>query len=259
MSTFSRIFWISLFLFIGTSAYATDHIVTVGVGGDVFSPKNIPINVGDTVTFHSAGNGVPHNVHADDNSFRCAKGCDGSGGNGAATGEEWTSTITFNTPGVVKYHCDIHVSMGMVGSVTVNAVTAPPPGQPITGATTGSWYDPQQSGEGFLLQVAPDNTFIAYWFVYTPDGTQQAWLVGAGPYTPGSNTVKIDVQQLVGAKFPPNFLHSDLVTTDWGSLTFTFTDCSNGTVSWNSKLPAYGSGSQPIFKIIGVDGVNCTN
>ncbi|MEP6484250.1 MAG: plastocyanin/azurin family copper-binding protein [Rudaea sp.] len=237
----------------GQTSYDDGYGGTYSTPNLVFAPANLSVNVGDTVTFHGRGGGA-HNVHADDNSFRCANGCDGSGGSGTPSGDAWISTITFTTPGLVKFHCDNHVSMGMVGSVTVNSVAGV---QPITGATSGSWYDPQQSGEGFLVQVAPDNTLIAYWFVYTPDGTQQAWLVGSGSYTPGSNTATIEVLQVVGAKFPPNFDHNDLVATDWGKLTFTFTDCNHGTVSWDSKLPAYGIGSQPLTKIIGVDGATC--
>ncbi len=47
-----------------------------------FSPNNLTITAGDTVTFHNLG-GAMHNVHADDDSFRCAAGCDDASGNGA--------------------------------------------------------------------------------------------------------------------------------------------------------------------------------
>lgn len=49
-----------------------------------FSPAQLTINVGDTVTFVGRG-GAAHNVHADNGSFRCANGCDNDGncGNGS--------------------------------------------------------------------------------------------------------------------------------------------------------------------------------
>jgi plastocyanin len=219
-----------------------------------FSPRNLTITAGDTVTFVNAG-GAQHNVHADDNSFRCAAGCDDAGGNGAISDGDWTFVRTFNTAGVVKYHCDEHASMGMTGTITVNAAAVT--GMPISTTTSGSWYNPQQSGHGFLLQVAPGNTFVAYWFVYTPEGPAQAWVLGVGSYDPASNTVTIPAAQSTGAKFPPNFNHDDVTQTDWGTLTFTFTDCTNGTMSWTSKLPAYGSGSMPITKLAEVDGLHC--
>ena len=106
-----------------------------------FSPSNLTITAGDTVTFNNLG-GAPHNVHADDNSFRCANGCDDTGGSGAISESNWTFTRTFSTAGVVSYHCDQHVSMGMTGSITVNAAVAT--GMPISATTSGSWYNPQQ-------------------------------------------------------------------------------------------------------------------
>ena len=235
-----------------------------GYGGDYttdtlrFSPADPVINVGDTITFKNLG-GPAHNVHADDDSFRCANGCDGTGGNGTPSDGYWTSTVTFTKAGIVKFHCDEHESMGMIGTITVNDTAAPPAGTPITAATSGSWYDPSQNGHGFSLQVAPGNLFIVYWFVYSPDGTQQAWVTGSGAFTAGSNTATVNVVQQVGTKFPPNFDETALTTTDWGTLTFTFIDCSTGTVTWNSKVPVYGTGTLPIAKIIGVDGLNCTN
>ena len=221
-----------------------------------FAPANLTITAGDTVTFNNLG-GATHNVHADDDSFRCAAGCDDTGGNGAPSADTWTFTRTFSTAGVVNYHCDVHASMGMTGSITVNAAVAT--GTPISATTSGSWYNPAQSGHGFLIQVVAPNTFLAYWFVYTPDGTAQSWILGVGSFDPASNTVTVEAAQDNGAKFPPNFATSDITQTDWGSLTFTFNDCNNGTMSWTSKLPTYGSGTMPITKLAEVDGLHCGN
>ncbi len=247
MSFFFRIAWLSL-LFVGTSAFAVTHTVTVGGSANAFTPRTMTINVGDSIAFVNAGGF--HNVVADDNSFT----------SGAATSDAFTFTQTFNTPGTFGYYCSIHGApngTGMSGSITVNAVTAPT--FPISGVLSGSWFDAAQSGHGFSIQVAPSNVFIFYWFVYTPDGTQQAWILGSGSYDPASNSVTVEGAQQNGAKFPPNFNATDLTTTDWGSVTFAFTDCNNGTVSWVSKLPPYGSGTLPITKIIGVNGLTCPN
>ena len=241
--------------------WAADHVVTANPDL-TFTPNQLTINAGDTVTFKNAGGFHNAVVENGSGTFRCAMGCDGdgNGGNGAPSGANWSATVAFNTAGTFGYHCEIHVSDGMVGTVTVNAV-APPPAAPITSASSGSWYDPDESGHGFLIQVAPPNIFIAYWFVYTPDGTAQAWMAGSGTYDTTSNSATIELAQRIGSKFPPNFNSSDLTLIDWGSLTFTQTDCTHATVSWVSKLPAYGSSSQPLqlTKIIGVNGLTCTN
>jgi plastocyanin len=247
MRTFLKFIGGSLLALVCASAFAADHRVTVGGAALTFSPKTLTIDAGDTVTFVNAGG--MHNVAADNGSFR----------SGDPTNAAFSFTQTFATAGTFAYFCEIHGGpggVGMAGSITVNA-TAPPPGQPINVGISGSWFDAQQSGHGFLLQVAPNNLILMYWFVYTPDGTAQSWLVAAGPYDPTKNTVTLEAFQDSGAKFPPNFNTTDVKQTDWGAITLTFTDCSNGTVSWNSKIPAYGSGSLPITKIVGVGNLTC--
>ncbi len=104
------------------SAWAASHTVQVGPGGSiVFSPATLNIAVGDTVTFTSDGTHT-HNATSDAGAvttFRCANGCDGTGGNGTPSGTPWTATVTFPTPGSINYHCEIHGSFGMVGTINV--------------------------------------------------------------------------------------------------------------------------------------------
>src|SRR5262245_26925641 len=54
-----------------------------GFPGACFWPSTLTINVGDRVYFYQYADTFftgPHNVVADDGSFRCARGCDGEGG-----------------------------------------------------------------------------------------------------------------------------------------------------------------------------------
>jgi plastocyanin len=75
---------VSWFVLAAFPASATNYSVAVGPDGDlIFSPRNLTINVGDSVTWQSAGGGLhAHNVVANNGSFRCAAGCDGEGGSG---------------------------------------------------------------------------------------------------------------------------------------------------------------------------------
>lgn len=106
------------------SALAAGHLVNVGGAQNVFTPQFITVAQGDTVTFVNKGGF--HNVIADDNSFRCAMGCDGDGhgGSGKASSASWTATITLSTSGDVGYYCEIHgqPGAGMYGVIHVNAV-----------------------------------------------------------------------------------------------------------------------------------------
>jgi plastocyanin len=84
--------------------------VNVAVGGASFSysPQEVHIHPGDTVTWTNAGGG--HNVAADDGSFS----------NPIAT-NAWTLSHTYNAVGRFGYHCDAHGSpgFGMFGTVVV--------------------------------------------------------------------------------------------------------------------------------------------
>jgi len=225
----------------------------------MFDPPNVTINVGDSVTFTNLGGvSVGHNVHADDDSFRCAVGCRGVGG---ATGDlsptEWSSTVTFTKAGVVNYRCDSHGGMGMTGSITVNAVAA---AFTIRPGLSGNWFNPTagQDGHGFQFEILPGNGMLAIWFVFPPNGGGQTWLYAQGGYDPTSDTVTLPTYISLGARFPPNFAKTDDTVTQWGSMTFKFTDCNNGTMSWNSTTAGYPpTGSLPITRATTLAGTTC--
>src|SRR4051794_20439238 len=75
-------------------ARAVNHTVTLS--GMAYSPSNLTIQAGDSVTW--TNNGGSHNVHAEDGTFRCANGCDPVG-EGDPSGNAWSFTRTFDTPG----------------------------------------------------------------------------------------------------------------------------------------------------------------
>ncbi len=87
-----------------------------------FTPANISIMAGDTVRWDNLGFNN-HNVASTDLNylFRCADGCDDTGGSGdASTG--WVIDVTFHKPdSSIPYVCEPHVGFGMTGSITVQA------------------------------------------------------------------------------------------------------------------------------------------
>ena len=105
-----------LTLLSASPVFAAEHIVEAR-SNNRFEPANLTIEAGDTVTWLNAGGF--HNVRATDGSFRCANGCDGQGGNGDPSLAAWEFSLIFNDPGTIDYDCEVHVSLGMVGSITV--------------------------------------------------------------------------------------------------------------------------------------------
>jgi plastocyanin len=81
---------------------------TVTVNNNFFSPATITVTPGTTVTWQWASGAVDHNVTFDD-------------GEHSATQSSGTFARTFSAAGTFPYHCTIHGSLGMTGTVTVSA------------------------------------------------------------------------------------------------------------------------------------------
>ena len=254
--------WLSAgaLLLFASASFATPANVTV-LGSMAFTPTTVNINAGETVTFKYAGGGLAHNVAADDGSFRCATSCSGNGGN--ATTAAWTAVVPFPTAGTFHYYCELHGApggVGMSGTVIVHAAT---PTTTLGGYLSGNWYNPNQSGHGFQLEFTKDAGLVAIWFVYSPDGTAQNWIYAQGAYDTAQNTVTVPAEILTGAKFPPNFNPADVHTQGgalWGNLTFTFTDCNHGSVSWHSDMAGYNNQNDTplaLTRLTQIDGTTC--
>jgi plastocyanin len=134
-------------------AFAANHDVSVGgAAGFAFSPSTLTITAGDTVTFTNAG-GL-HNVVSDVDAvtaFRCAAGCDATGGNGNASSAAWSAVVTFPTAGSAPYHCEIHAGSGMTGTITINPAASTPNIDVSPGAVSGSAETGASTATGFTI------------------------------------------------------------------------------------------------------------
>ena len=99
--------------------FATNHNVTTV--GNTFSPSNITINQGDTVTWTNGGGS--HNVNATLSTY--PNNPEGFGNSVSST--SWTLQHIFSIPGTYDYQCDPHTGMGMVGTIVVNATSTSNP------------------------------------------------------------------------------------------------------------------------------------
>ncbi|MEE4304428.1 MAG: hypothetical protein V2J19_09755 [Wenzhouxiangella sp.] len=119
---------------------------------------------------------------------------------------------------------------------------------------SGAWYNPQQSGEGFLIEVLPDDRAVFYWFTYTPgDSGEQAWMIGEGHFESGTESEALiefeTIYQPTGGTYGEAFDPGGIENVDWGSLLVEFDTEDAGRVYWDSKLAAYGSGDSPIQRL----------
>lgn len=120
---------------------------------------------------------------------------------------------------------------------------------------TGSWFDPQQSGQGLTIEVLSGNRFYATWFAFDAFG-KQAWFTGVGTYAGNTATITQTVQP-EGARWIPNFSSADIVAVPWGTLTFTFSDCSHGRVDFASSVAGFGSNHMNLTRLTMPDGLTC--
>ncbi len=127
-------------------------------------------------------------------------------------------------------------------------------GDTVSSSVTGSWYDPTHDGEGFVIEQIDDIRVLIYWFTYDDQG-QQVWIFGDGRVI--DNEIIVDeALQLTGGRFGADFDPADVIRTPWGQMRFSF-DCSAGSMSYESLLPAFGSGQQSLIRLTHVQGLSC--
>lgn len=90
--------------------------IVVTTDGLNFLPKDITINVGETITFFNGGGN--HNANG---SLETYPNNPVGFYSGDPSSDAWEFPFTFNVSGVYDYQCDLHVGAGMVGTVTVLA------------------------------------------------------------------------------------------------------------------------------------------
>ncbi len=122
---------------------------------------------------------------------------------------------------------------------------------------SGSWYNPERSGEGFVVQMLPDSRAVVTWFTYPPEGEtgDQAWIIGSGTVA-GSRIMITEMYRPNGATFGPEFDPETVEREFWGSLEIEFDDCNTATASWIG-LPEFGTGSEDLVRITSIDDVYC--
>jgi LPXTG-motif cell wall-anchored protein len=166
-----------------------------------FEPKEITVNVGDTITWKNDG-ASPHTVDADDGSFDSGKLDPGQ-----------TFSHTFDKAGKVAYYCEFHGAKGgtgMAGTVTVGEAAAP--AAPAADAPSGSVEASDQPLVDGGITVAKVTAGQDGWIVaHLDEGGKPGKVIGNTAVKTGDNAnVKIKLSENVaaGGKLWP-MLHID--------------------------------------------------
>ncbi len=134
----------------------------------------------------------------------------------------------------------------------------PPTGMVIDQSISGNWFDPNRSGEGYIIQVLGDGRVVLVWFTFPPNPTEtdlQAWMMGVG-YFEGDHIVVENMQSLKGTVFGSGFNMHDLITKDWGRIEMVFVNCNVGGTQYSGP-PEFGNGFLPMQRLTVIHGHIC--
>jgi hypothetical protein len=128
---------------------------------------------------------------------------------------ELTLTFDDDASGVADYVID-----GVAGQQNIIRITRPVevvgPVAANVPDKSGSWYDPNRDGEGFVIEILPNGQQLVYWFTYNLAGGQ-AWMLSLGEGSAAQGSFQLDLQQPVGGRFGPDFDPADVDRTPAGA------------------------------------------
>ncbi len=136
---------------------------------------------------------------------------------------------------------------------------------PISGYMSTNWSNPNQSGEGLVVQVydAGDqaNRILTFaWFTYDNMGLP-FWLYGQATFPIGTRTLAVPTIYLSGGSFAPAILGAGVPYTNWGTATISFPDCGHMNVQFNGSASAVngptGSGNLTFVRTADVNSLVC--
>ena len=95
----------------------------------------------------------------------------------------------------------------------------------INNALSGTWYNPDRDGEGFIIDVANAGNIVISFYTYDNTG-QQMWLIGTGDVDGSVAVIDFYVTEggFYGSGFDPELVNRAF----WGTGIFTFSECATG-------------------------------
>jgi len=128
----------------------------------------------------------------------------------------------------------------------------PPDPLTIRPGHSALWFNPDRSGEGWVLEILPDGQALGYWFTYDEDGNPR-WLIGQGPIV-GNEIQFNDLLAPVGGRFGPDFDPDEVDRVRVGSARLVLADCDSGWFEYD----AYGqSQTIDLVRLSRTQGLDC--
>ncbi len=143
----------------------------------------------------------------------------------------------------------------IIAAAMLSALAAPASAKTIDASVSGTWWNATQDGHGFSVEYLNPTITLIYWYVYTPEGAPTFLVIAAvndGMTATGDASIQ---EGMIFGEFDPI---SESDRTNWGTVSFTYNNCNSATLTYDSTVPGYGSGSIQLTKLIGIAGLKCT-
>lgn len=154
----------------------------------------------------------------------------------------------------------------LVGLLFTNSVIAQ-----ILPQYSGSWYNPNQVGQGLNIEVLSEERSIFYWFHYNADG-EPMWFLGDGVNEGKQIRADLYLYKL-GEINPLDWSSLTNEIMGWqveahDSVTITFQSCDSATLewsfnlsseSWQPPLALWHDGQIPLERLTNIAGMHCVD
>lgn len=138
-----------------------------------------------------------------------------------------------------------------------NLYLLPPENSSVVPAMSASWYNPDESGHGIMLDLISATEAWMCWFTFD-DAGNPAWICAIGTVDGATITFE-EAFTVEGGFFPPNFDPENIVEAPWGSIEIVFTGCNTGVLSWTTSADGFSSGEMPLERLTNLWGTVCSN
>jgi hypothetical protein len=119
---------------------------------------------------------------------------------------------------------------------------------------SGSWFDPNHDGEGYIVQQLATDLALVFWFTYTESG-EQAWMLNTANLQNG--VMQIDsLLQPQGGIFGRSYKPQQVSQKPWGYLELEL-NCTSGDAIYLSDLAGFSDGNQRLVPLTRLKDSGC--
>lgn len=120
---------------------------------------------------------------------------------------------------------------------------------------SGTWYVPDRSGEGWLIEEFPDGRSGVYWFTFDEAGRQR-WIAGVGVRE--QNRLSLSEPFMTrGARFGEAFRSADVQFETFGTMALEYSGCGAMTLDYAAANAERGSAQRDTVRLTRIAGAPC--